>query len=661
MAIADALDQLLKGQQRMEARLAKHEAMLETLCAPLRAAPAEGETAPAPTSNQSSLTLDNVLGSSYVIHGNAAAWTAEAPEPSLAQARTEACAEETFFPAAARMQLEDLSMTTSLQVPAHMEGIWFSALSGALELAHLAACIVDMQVPGIPMAFCNSAFETVTGYSPQEATGKNCRFLQGADSEPAAVAEMIRAVRNAEDAVIHVTNYRKDGTRFTNELSLTPVLDSNDAYRYSIGVISALEGRCAAEERAVGALRELLPRRMPAVFEDAPEAGDMEEAASAKLLQYQTSMIKFTKLLWALDTEASFAKLMRTHDAREAFSAYLHGEDLAKLEFYLDFQALMDSDESGAAALYARFRGGEAVAAPNVDMETTRAEVRETYAFLASGPFPRFIKSKACEEAIGNLLGSIDSMAERAKNLMWDQYLVPSDVEGFLYSFVAVAESFPACIVLSDMSIAGNPMFFVNQEFVRTTGYSKEESHGRNCRFLQGPLTEPESVVVIQDTLRRGVDCFVRITNYRRDGTNFQNLLSMRPVHDSNGEYRFCIGVQFEVDKGADIKKRLKKLALLLQLLPSEVEVPRAIGSRAVHERVLTESEAAMTEEDRLLLALGGNALPSTDGASDVVHRGCESFADNHDTMLNELRAGTNPTGFKARAGRHERRVRLHG
>ena len=68
---------------------------------------------------------------------------------------------------------------------------------------------------------------------------------------------------------------------------------------------------------------------------------------------------------------------------------------------------------------------------------------------------------------------------------------------------------------------------------VQVTGYTKQEAQGHNCRFLQGPKTEPEAVAVIQDTLRRGVDCFVKITNYRKNGEQFKNLLSMRPVHDS--------------------------------------------------------------------------------------------------------------------------------
>ena len=65
-------------------------------------------------------------------------------------------------------------------------------------------------------------------------------------------------------------------------------------------------------------------------------------------------------------------------------------------------------------------------------------------------------------------------------------------------------------------------------------GYSKREALGHNCRFLQGPNTEIKSVEVIQDSLSSGVDCHVKITNYKKNGKPFQNLLSLRPVHDAS-------------------------------------------------------------------------------------------------------------------------------
>jgi PAS domain S-box-containing protein len=72
-------------------------------------------------------------------------------------------------------------------------------------------------------------------------------------------------------------------------------------------------------------------------------------------------------------------------------------------------------------------------------------------------------------------------------------------------------------------------------------GYNREEAVGRNCRFLQGPETEPEAIQVIRNTLSKGQDCHVKLTNYRKNGDKFQNLLSMKPVFDADGIYRYVL------------------------------------------------------------------------------------------------------------------------
>ena len=131
------------------------------------------------------------------------------------------------------------------------------------------------------------------------------------------------------------------------------------------------------------------------------------------------------------------------------------------------------------------------------------------------------------------------------------------------------------------MCIPGAPMVFVNQEFCRTTGYAREEATGRNCRFLQGPDTEPEAIQVIRNTLAKGQDCHVKLTNYRKNGEKFQNLLSMKPVFDADGIYRFVIGVQFEVKEDANLKQRLVQLDKLLRLLPSKLNLRSKASARA--------------------------------------------------------------------------------
>ncbi|KAG8468046.1 hypothetical protein KFE25_007098 [Diacronema lutheri] len=521
-------------------------------------------------------------------------------------------------------------------IPKEGDGTWLSALKAAVEGIPHAVVITDMKVPGVNLMWVSDAFERVTGYSKSDAEGRNCRFLQGGGTEPNIVTKMVRALRYAKELTVDVTNYRKEGPSFTCDLSLTPVHDSNGEYRYSIGVQSWKEKQTPDETKALAQLRELLPRKMPAdaqpkVFEQ--EAVKVD--ASDKKKQFKASMVKFTKLLWTIDTEASLDKLMEVSSAKEAFHAFLQKTyEHTQLDFWLESRAV-DGDGEAAAKLCTKYLGMSESEAKAMSADAVEAKAAEFYKVLANDSFPKFVKSKQCDPVVEAMLGNSDSL-DAHKKLIWDKYKVPEDMEGFVYSFVAVAETFPACIVISDMSIPGNPMFFINQEFTRITGYRKREAQGRNCRFLQGPKTEPASVAVIQDTLRRGVDCYVRITNYRKNGETFQNLLSMRPVHDSNGVYRFCIGVQFEVDGGTDLKKRLKKLGLLLQLLPSEIEVMHKndkVGPK--HKKELKSSEQGKSEDQFLAQAM--EKVADASDAADM--QGSDRFADHHDTMLEEIGA----------------------
>ena len=113
-------------------------------------------------------------------------------------------------------------------------------------------------------------------------------------------------------------------------------------------------------------------------------------------------------------------------------------------------------------------------------------------------------------------------------------------------------------------------MIFVNRAFSRLSEYPIEEAMGLNCRFMQGPKTEPQSVAVIQDTLRRGADCHVKITNYRKSGEPFDMLLALRPIVDANGQRRFCIGLHFEVTPSRPLKQLVVKLGKLIKLFPSQ-------------------------------------------------------------------------------------------
>lgn len=99
-------------------------------------------------------------------------------------------------------------------------------------------------------------------------------------------------------------------------------------------------------------------------------------------------------------------------------------------------------------------------------------------------------------------------------------------------------------VVISDPNLPDNPMIYVSEEFERQTGYSAEESVGRNCRFLQGPETDPNAIEAIRCALRAQTTFSIDILNYRKDGTPFVNRLRIRPIFDDAGRLMYFAGAQ---------------------------------------------------------------------------------------------------------------------
>lgn len=85
--------------------------------------------------------------------------------------------------------------------------------------------ITDARQPDHPIIFCNSAFNDLTGYSNEELIGRNCRILQGPETDVRAVNRIREAIRSEEDISVDILNYRKDGVPFWNALFISPVRD----------------------------------------------------------------------------------------------------------------------------------------------------------------------------------------------------------------------------------------------------------------------------------------------------------------------------------------------------------------------------------------------------------------------------------------------------
>ena len=99
-----------------------------------------------------------------------------------------------------------------------LKGVWAAAKAASSGVA-----IADMLLPDHPLVFVNPAFEKMTGYRPNEIIGLNCRFLQGPDTDPVKVEMLSAALREGRNVNCLLLNYRKDGSTFWNDLTMSPI------------------------------------------------------------------------------------------------------------------------------------------------------------------------------------------------------------------------------------------------------------------------------------------------------------------------------------------------------------------------------------------------------------------------------------------------------
>jgi len=117
---------------------------------------------------------------------------------------------------------------------------------------------------------------------------------------------------------------------------------------------------------------------------------------------------------------------------------------------------------------------------------------------------------------------------------------------------------------VSDPSLPDNPIVFASKGFLELTGYRMDQILGRNCRFLQGPATDPKAVEIIRKGIREGRDMSVCLINYKSDGTPFWNQFFIAPLRDAEGQIVNYVGVQCEVLQMSPdrLRETLKKLPL---------------------------------------------------------------------------------------------------
>lgn len=144
-----------------------------------------------------------------------------------------------------KIKLIEVSRKFNQQVP-----IKSHLLYQAITATNNSIMITDATTSDYPIVYVNPGFEMMTGYSFEEVKGKNCRFLQGSDRQQPQLDQIRHSLQHGESCHITLRNYRKDGSLFWNEVSLSPIKDESDKIIYYMGVqIDITDKKRASKEQ----------------------------------------------------------------------------------------------------------------------------------------------------------------------------------------------------------------------------------------------------------------------------------------------------------------------------------------------------------------------------------------------------------------------------
>lgn len=245
----------------------------------------------------------------------------------------------------------------------------------AVAASALSFTVSDPHLPDAPLVYVNPAFERTTGYGPAEALGRNCRFLQGEGTDPAATARIRAAMAEQRHEVVTLLNYRRDGSPFWNELSLSPVHDSAGALTHFVGIQADVTARVLAEQ---GRAQHLAAEQQARAAAEHAQALAERAQQSLALLAEATSMLAAT-----LDVEECLRRLgalvvpfladwctarLLGHDGEPDRTLSTHSDERAAAALArLDTLGLAGLNESSATR--AVLAGGGPVLVPEVTRE----------------------------------------------------------------------------------------------------------------------------------------------------------------------------------------------------------------------------------------------------------------------------------------------------
>lgn len=156
--------------------------------------------------------------------------------------------------------------------------------------------------------------------------------------------------------------------------------------------------------------------------------------------------------------------------------------------------------------------------------------------------------------------------------------------------FESAVESIDVGITLADPNLNDTPLVYANPAFLETTGYSKEEVIGRNCRFLQGESRDQSARDTIRNAIHEHTSTQTELLNFTKAGQPFYNLLTLSPIY-IHDELRYFVGVQHDI---TGIKRQEEKLREQTQYIQTIIDAQEDIIIATNGLRIMYANQALL-------------------------------------------------------------------
>nr|AML76713.1 putative LOV domain-containing protein [Moringa oleifera] len=388
-------------------------------------------------------------------------------------------------------------------------------LKAALATLQQTFVVSDATKPDCPIMYASSGFFSMTGYSSKEVIGRNCRFLQGADTDRQEVAKIRNAVKNGGSYCGRLLNYKKDGTPFWNLLTVTPIKDDQGNTIKFIGM--QVEVSKYTEGLNDNALR---PNGLP-----------------KSLIRYDARQKE--EALGSITEVVQTVRHPRSH--KRAVSNDTIGKHEGQDKFKLD-NVLPKSGEFDNISTTGR-------QTPELDSISSSQEAAKKSGksgrISLMGLKGRSLSSAGKQEQQPGIEPEVLMTKDIERSDSWDHSERERDIRQGI-DLATTLERIEKNFVITDPRLPDNPIIFASDSFLELTEYTREEILGRNCRFLQGPETDQATVSKIRDAIREQREITVQLINYTKSGKKFWNLFHLQPMRDQKGELQYFIGVQLD-------------------------------------------------------------------------------------------------------------------